>query len=292
VATDREMNPAMGREARVAVAEGRSLYVREYGLPSGSPVFFFHGVPGSRFQCPDEGEAESLGVRLIALERPGYGLADPVSAPYSLSAWAQDVAAVADVLRVDGFGVVGYSLGGMYALACAHAMPQRVRRLGLVSSFAPLDVPGNWEGLGGIRVFYEMARSDPQALQRVAESLLASPESFVAAIADNASEADQRVFATPAVSSRFLRDARESIRGGSAAVLRDVMIAARPWDLDVTAVRTRVLIWHGMDDISAAPSMARYLAGVLPCSQAWFFPGEGHLLLFTRWREVIGRLAD
>ena len=63
---------------------------------------------------------------------------------------ADDVAAVADALGIDRYGVLGMSLGGPYALACAVRHPSRVTGVAVVSSPAPtpaLDPPYHREDL-------------------------------------------------------------------------------------------------------------------------------------------------
>src|SRR2546425_12653883 len=62
--------------------------------PDGAPVLFFHGAPGSRLQCPDP---DLPGVRLVTMDRPGYGGSDPKPAR-RLVDWHDDVAAVLDHL--------------------------------------------------------------------------------------------------------------------------------------------------------------------------------------------------
>jgi len=43
----------------------------------GKPVGFFQGTPSSRlFDRPDESIALSLGARIIAIDRSGFGLSD------------------------------------------------------------------------------------------------------------------------------------------------------------------------------------------------------------------------
>jgi hypothetical protein len=43
--------------------------------------------------------------------------------------------------------VLGASGGGPYALACGHALPDRVLRVGIVSGVAPYDAPGVTKGM-------------------------------------------------------------------------------------------------------------------------------------------------
>jgi pimeloyl-ACP methyl ester carboxylesterase len=62
--------------ATVRTGSGRTLAYAETGDPDGAPVFYFHGLPGSRcdFDRPLGQETlEGSGVRLIEVDRPGFG---------------------------------------------------------------------------------------------------------------------------------------------------------------------------------------------------------------------------
>src|SRR5215469_10399612 len=65
----------------LALADGRKLAWAEWGDPRGSPLVFLHPCPGSRMLCPDQAATEAAGVRLITVDRPGYGRSDPVAEP-------------------------------------------------------------------------------------------------------------------------------------------------------------------------------------------------------------------
>jgi pimeloyl-ACP methyl ester carboxylesterase len=55
----------------VAVADGRTLTIAEWGDPGGFPVFLLHGTPGSRFVGQaDESAYASVGARVITYDRP------------------------------------------------------------------------------------------------------------------------------------------------------------------------------------------------------------------------------
>src|SRR5437868_5685888 len=58
----------------ITLRDGSRLAYGEYGDPSGIAVFYFHGTPGSRLEGTIADEAAGrLGVRLIAIDRPGIG---------------------------------------------------------------------------------------------------------------------------------------------------------------------------------------------------------------------------
>jgi pimeloyl-ACP methyl ester carboxylesterase len=105
--------------ATVRTADGRTLGYAETGDPNGAPVFYFHGLPGSRSDFDRLGIPEALagsGARLIGVDRPGFGASDFQPAR-RYDDWPADVATVADELGIGRFGVLGYSAGGPYVVA-------------------------------------------------------------------------------------------------------------------------------------------------------------------------------
>jgi pimeloyl-ACP methyl ester carboxylesterase len=62
-------------DGTLLLGDGRRLGYAWYGQPDGEPVFYFHGHPGSRLEARFARQAAAgAGLRVIALDRPGYGL--------------------------------------------------------------------------------------------------------------------------------------------------------------------------------------------------------------------------
>ena len=118
---------------------GRRVHVIEAG--QGAPVVFLHGSGTSSLSALSLVEHLDH-VRLIALDRPGYGLSDPVDVPRDRfrGGAVQFIDETVDALGLESFALAGGSMGGTWALWYALACPDRVRRLALVGS-APL-LPG------------------------------------------------------------------------------------------------------------------------------------------------------
>ena len=117
----------------VLLPDGRTLGFAECGDPSGRPVLFFPGPPSGRlFHHPDESVAASLGVRVITVDRPGYGLSDHQPRRTLLN-WPSDVTALADALGIGRFAVAGISGGAPYVAACALKIPGRLTPLRLLA---------------------------------------------------------------------------------------------------------------------------------------------------------------
>ncbi len=136
------------------LSDGRRLAYAEYGAVTGVPVFLFHGLPGSRLAwglLPNDPLPSDL--RIVAPDRPGYGGSDPKPGRTLLD-WAEDVMELANALEIQKFAIVGVSGGGPGALACAWKMPERLTCAGVVSSAAPTDAPGVFEGMSLTNRFF------------------------------------------------------------------------------------------------------------------------------------------
>lgn len=93
------------------LSDGRTIGFAEYGTRTGTPTFFFHGAPGSRYDGFGYSEpAARLGVRLICPDRPGHGLSTAYPGR-SLSSYARDISELAAHLGLRRYHVFGQSGG-------------------------------------------------------------------------------------------------------------------------------------------------------------------------------------
>jgi len=137
-----EIDQDRDRESHVRLDGGRKLAYTEIGDPDGTPVFLFHGAPSSRLQCVTLHEPfAEYGLRVVSPDRPGYGGSSPQPGR-TLADWPTDVAALADNLGFDRFGVIGGSSGGPYVAACCALLSERTMGGIMAGSNIPLDWPG------------------------------------------------------------------------------------------------------------------------------------------------------
>lgn len=280
--------------ASLTLDDGRRLGLAEYGDPAGEPVLYFHGVLGSRHEGRLLGPpARALGLRILALERPGYGRSSPAPAD-GLRSWAGAVAGVMDALGVGRAALVGVSGGGPFALACAAALPGRVRALSLVGSLAPLRPGLPWLPL--VRRYFALARRLP-GLVRPGVGLLVpwlrrDPLGFLDRFTRGTPPVDRQALAGPEARDLFALSLPEAVRQGGAGVARDLRLLTRPWDLDPAEVQVPVALWHGEADRTVPVALGRDLAAALPRARPCFLPGEGHFSLpIGRCGEILTDLA-
>ncbi len=271
--------------------DGRRLGYAEYGQPEGQPLFYFHGFPNSRLgaQLANTAAAQH-GVRIIALERPGFGLSD-FKPGRAIRDWPDDVVEAADALGIDQFAVLGVSGGGPYAAACAAKIPHRLTATAIVSGLGPPDVPAAARGFSLWNRFnFALARWFP-LLARLMFGLMGlamrrSPERTLRFMIRSAPPADKAIMARAEVWAALKDDLREAFRQGSRSAFWEAMLFLRPWGFRLQDITAKVHIWHGEDDNIVPPSMARYLAQAIPECRASFYPGEGHLLIVDRMDEI------
>ena len=276
----------------VALPDGRGLCVAEYGDARGIPVLAFHGLPGSRRQRhPDDSIAAALGVRMLHLDRPGFGRSDPQRSR-TLATWVDDVRAVCDAVGLERIRVIGASAGGPYALACAALLGERVVRTAVVSGVGP---PGSMVLRSRVlRAGFALAPAAPWSVRplALAASLLArhAPGRYLNALAAQLNPADRRVLARAEFRAMFAEDLREAFAQGTAAFAQDLALIAAPWPFDLARIASPLALWHGDEDWMIPHAAAEAIARAVPSAQL-HLGGGGHFLALERWREILRWLA-
>ncbi len=281
-------------EGRVTLRDGRSLAYAEWGDLRGRPVVMFHGMPATRLQCPDTDATAAAGVRLITVDRPGYGWSDPKPGR-SLLSWADDFAELHAQLDLRPCPLMGWSGGGPYALACAFSLPAIVTSVGVSGSVGPMtEVPGSFDD--ETRRLSRLLPVDPQgALDGVVnqwKGFADNPASVYDGLFENSDEPpgpDQRLFARSDVREAMIEWARDAARQGSAGAVADTMAFIQPWGFSLAEIRCDAAVWVG-DGAPADRDEADYLAATIPGATFAIFPGDGHLAPLTRWAEMLAWL--
>jgi pimeloyl-ACP methyl ester carboxylesterase len=273
------------------------------GDPAGVPLLYLHGTPDSRLARPaDDAVAARAGVRLLALDRPGYGGSDslPADAAPGTGPLAHQVASVLDELAVERTALVAWSGGTLAALAVAARLPERVSALGVVAGLVPrqaYDDPVVREaGAERLRTL-ELADTLPrgQLGEAVAPLLAPYPCDHALALEHQAEHRDPAgalELASVAGGTDRMADALvEAVRHGLAGIAADLEAQARPLDIDLVAVGCPTRLWYGTADAVTPPAFGEWYARELPAATLDLVSGAAHYLLFTRWAEILGTLA-
>jgi pimeloyl-ACP methyl ester carboxylesterase len=276
--------------------DGRLLGYAVYGDPEGWPIFYFHGFPGSRLEAQlADRVAARMGIRLIAVDRPGFGLSD-FKPRRTIFEWPDDVVKIADALGMNRFATIGVSGGGPYAAACALKIPQRLTAVAIVCGLGPLDTPNGTDRM--IRtnhLIFFLGRRLPWlakiSLWRIAYQVRRNPEGTLRRMIVALPDPDKAVLARPEVKTAMKDNVVEAFRGGSRGAACELLLYTRPWGFLLEDIATRVNLWHGEQDVSVPPTMGQYQARTIPNCRAIFYPGEGHFsLVINHMEEVLSSL--
>ena len=221
----------------------------------GTPVVFLHGYP------LDHSIWEALvpqlenSADLILPDMRGFGGSEPVDAalhPYTVGDMAADVVGLLDALQINRAVIVGHSMGGYVALALAHAYPQRVLGLGLVSTQGLADPP---ERKAGRYATAEQVAAQGAGVvaDAMASKLTANPEQI------------------PAIRALILRQPAAGLIGALKAM------AERPDSMQlIQTFRFPVAIVHGLADALIPVDRSREMKAFIPQAVLTELPDVGH----------------
>jgi pimeloyl-ACP methyl ester carboxylesterase len=272
--------------------DGRTVGFADYGPPSGLAVIDCHGGPGSRLSARAAvAEAAPAGIRMVGIDRPGYGLSTPWPGR-TIAGWVPDALAVADALGIDRFGVVGSSTGGSYAVALAALVPERVTAVLLCCAVSDMRWPEGRRLVGGSgRAGDIWSAPDRDAALAVARDFWGDDGLKLATQSPpELAPADAALFTDPEFVRGVLLGLQQSFAFGVQGYTDDRIADGAGWgELDLAAVTCPITIVHGSDDRLVDVRVARHNHELLPHSHLRIVEGLGH---FSIGREVVPALLN
>lgn len=276
--------------ATIAMSDGRTVGFADYGTPDQIAVLWCHGGPGNRFEPSFIAEAATrAGMRLIGIDRPGYGRSTPQPGR-TIAGWVPDAIAVADHLGIDRFAVVGVSTGGAYALALAS---HTSRVIAAVACCAVSDM--RWPEGKAMNVcchpfWNARSRDEAIAIGNVTfgehGELLLPPHRPL-----GLDPPDTALFATPAFLSWWTGVVPEMFTHGVAGYVDDRLADANGWgSFDVANITCPVTVLHGSADGLMPVANARHTAAIVPGATLRIVEDLGHLSLATKVVEATSEL--
>src|SRR5262252_11055230 len=115
-----------------APVNGLKMYYEIHG--QGEPVVLLHGAfMAVTDEWGDFARELSKTRKVIAVEMQGHGRTAEIKRDLTFENLSDDVAGLLDYLKIPSSDVVGYSLGGGVAIACAIRHPDKVRKVVIMS---------------------------------------------------------------------------------------------------------------------------------------------------------------
>jgi pimeloyl-ACP methyl ester carboxylesterase len=247
--------------------KGSEIWYIERG--AGTPLLLVHGFPLDHAMWTAQIDGLSARHRVIAPDLPGFGRSPAVADKFSMAQFADDLAALLDVLHVvEPIVCCGLSMGGYIALQFWHRHRARLRGLVLCDTRAAADAP-------------EAAQARLAVADRVlCEGPGVLAEGMLPRLFSDATR-QQRPALVDEVRSVILA----ADRRGVAAAARGM--AERP---DMTSELARIdcpaLVIAGENDVISPPDEMRSLAQAMPRASFVEVAAAGHLAPLENPAEV------
>ena len=285
---------ATARQAQLQ--DGRRLGFAEYGDPDGAPLFLFHDLWGNHsLRHPDDSILTRLGIRLIGVDRPGFGMSTRKPGRGIMDV-VDDVMLLSKALKLERFAVLGYSAGGPYALACAYRFPQIVKHCAVVSCLPPLD---HEQGFRALHPFYgrlfQMASGNEPLFRLLIRGFFwfdaqRSADQYIRELGSSFSRADQEVLSNIDLFSRRQEMWSTNRRAGSDNLVDEIVSLTRSWGFHLESIRVPVDVWWGETDLFCSPIVGERMAKLIPNAIAHCHSHAGHLILFSHWEAIMQAL--
>jgi pimeloyl-ACP methyl ester carboxylesterase len=283
-------------ECTFSLPDGRRLAYCIVG--DGKPVLYFHGTASSRLEILLLRDlAFSAKLQIIGVDRPGYGLS--TYAPRkSLGDFAHDLHLLAEHLHLDEAAVLGWSGGGVFALAYVALFPENVTNAVVAGAPAlPFDV-----ATAHNNPFARYAMKVPYvgmlALGRMRSQVLKANEDINAFLGSKEwknmlngfSKDDVKFFSDRAWLTLMYGSMAEAFRQGDQgvrAVFEEHQLFTKTWDVPLSRIPSgKVFVWQGAEDKTCRVDNAYIIAREVPGARLEVFEGKGHCVMFDYFERL------
>ncbi len=274
-------------EMVISLPEDRKIGIAEFGPASGRPILWFHGTPGGRNQIPEplRRSLEDRDVRLVVVERPGYGDSSRYLHP-TVKAFGDDVRWILDALGIERFGVAALSGGGPYALGVGHTFGDRVVAVSILGGVVPRVGP---EALpGGLIAALKPIAGVSRVANRPVGAVLGWTIKLISPFGSSAFElitqtlpvfppGDKEVFSQPHMKEMFMGDMVQTAQNGLSGPVLDLVLFTRHWGFELADIAVPVHFWQGDADPMVTLEQGTKMAEAVPESYLVVRHGESHL---------------
>ncbi|KAL6706583.1 hypothetical protein ACN47E_005339 [Coniothyrium glycines] len=292
----------MLEDQSVKLPDGRTLSYAVYGSPvPRTTVIYMHGFPSSRYEGKLWHTAcTKHNIRLVAPDRPGNGRSS-FQADRRILDWPADVLALADVLKINQFYILGVSGGASYTLACLKEIgPERLLGATIVSGLYPVKF-GTAGMLFPSRVVLWVAPWMTGLTTLLLDNMMGKAsrdqdpklfEDMMSREIDDRHPGDHKAIKDPANWSTFVAMTRESFHRGSQGASWEARLNGSDWgfeldQLHLDKIGVPLALWHGSEDTNCPSAMATKAQDMMPGSVLHLKKGEGHVSFIFRDAYVI-----
>ena len=288
----------------LAVTSTHGLYVEQSGNPSGFPVVFLHGGPGSQTNPDHRRYFDPAFYRVVLFDQRGCGRSTPAGCTQDNTTWdlVSDMEEIRRTLEIDSWLLFGGSWGSTLALLYAASHQRRVAGMILRGVFLSDRPELDWY-LNGLRRFVpeawqRLTGGDPERIiERYHRDVNHVDQAFAVEAARRWVEYEQNVMAIGAASmpsagavdeSALLARARVQLHYLSAGCfLREGQLLE-----SAAGIRVPAVIVQGRTDMVCPPVTAFELSRRLPNAELRVIEQAGHSAAGQRLAPALRDAAD
>ena len=288
------MNSILKKKFLIQLRNKKRIGYTIYGNPKNFPVFYFHGWPGSRFELNNI-PLKKEKCYVIAIERPGYGLSDPIL-NFKILDWPKIVIEVANVLKIKKFSIIGVSGGAPFAMACAYVIKKnRLKSVAIVCGLAPHNAKGMNKGKVGVLLYYgkkpivswfllnfirhRLLRNKVEKSFNKWKNKIPLPKS------------DLKLF-TINRGVKLIKNFQCAMQYGITGVYRDAKLYANDWNFDLKNIKKKIFIWHGNKDLTVPVITSKYYNMKLKNNELFIKSNEGHFsICYNYMNDIIQQVS-
>ena len=279
------------RQATMQLHDGRRLAWSEWGPVDGIPVLFCTGAGMSSWLGFGASDLPSLGLKLIAIDRPGLGFSDP-HPNKTLSSWMDDTRELIQNQAFHPVLAVGFSQGAPFAFALAGQ--GLVQAIAIVSGQDELTHPRlksllHPDVAGMIAAVQQDAIAFEQHFSQIA-----TPDGLWQLIISMSAECDRILYESETFSTAYQQALQEGFSQGSQGYARDLVNALNSWTVKLEDITVPVDLWYGGLDTSTvhSPDFGATLALRLSNASHTVDREEGGSMLWTRSGDILAKLKS
>jgi len=272
---------------RFSTDDGRALAYERRGS---GPVLVCHpGGPGFSARLFDDAAGLDESFTLVLLDPRGTGGSDrPVDdEAYRIEDYVDDLEQLRRHLGLEAIELLGWSHGGIVAMAYAAAHPARVAHLVLVGALARFQA----EQEDAMREAMEQRADEPWYADAVAalEQEQAGTFGTDAELGELAFREFPLYFASYGERERaYLERMREPANGDTLRFFNQEIWPTFDLRPQLSRIDAPTLILAGEQDFICGPTCAKDIGGAIPGAKTVLIPGAGHFLFL----EAADRLRD
>ena len=283
------------KKSLIKLRNGNNIGHSFFGNKRNFPIFYFHGWPGSRFELRNI-PLKKKKCFIIALERPGYGISDPIS-NFKITDWPKIVLESANKLKIKKFSIIGVSGGAPFALACANKIKSKIlKSVAIVCPLAPHNAKGMRNGRVGMLLNYgkkpitswllinflriRLLNSDTEKSFARWKNKIPLPKS------------DSKLF-TIDRGIKLMENFKEAIKHGTTGVHRDANLYSKDWGFKLKNIERKIFVWHGEKDLTVPIITNKYYKKKLKNKKIFIKSNEGHFsICYNFMNKIIKKISE